>query len=135
MRRSNHRRCPACGELTITAARRFVGGWFFIGCPNCRRQLRLDPQHGQRWILLTAFGLIGGAAVLGAALTDFRVAFVAAGALACALLYVWEFLLTRRAPLEVVTPEEAREYRRNWVMTAIATLFATAAVVYAAAQF
>jgi hypothetical protein len=31
-----------------------------------------------------------------------------------------------------VTPAEAREYRRNWVMTAVATLAATAAIVYAA---
>jgi hypothetical protein len=131
----NHRRCPACGELTITAAQRFIGGWFFIGCPNCRRQLRVDPQHGQRWILLTAFAVIGAAAIVGAAITDSRIAFVAAGAVACVLLYVWEFVLTRRSPLEAVTAEEAREYRRNWVLTAAATLFAAAAVAYAASRF
>ena len=134
MHNVDHMRCPACGELTITAARRFIGGWFFIGCPNCRRQLRVDPQHGQRWILLAAFALIGAAAIAAVALTDFRVAFVGTGAIACALLYVWEFLLTRRAPLEAVTAEEARGYRRNWVMTVAATLFATGAVVYAATQ-
>ena len=55
-------------------------------------------------------------------------------ALACAMLYVWEFLLTRQAPLEAVTPEEAREYRRNWVMTAVATIVATVAVVFAATR-
>ncbi len=56
------------------------------------------------------------------------------GALACALLYVWEFLLTRRSPLEVVTLEEAREYRRNWIMTSIATICATGALVYLTTQ-
>ena len=54
----NHRRCTACGELAIKPMQRFFGGWFFIRCPNCRRQLRVDPLHGQRWILLTAFVLI-----------------------------------------------------------------------------
>ena len=87
----NHRRCTACGELSITTAKRFIGGWFFIRCPNCRRQLRVDPQHGQRWILLTAFALIGAASIAGAAVTGHTLAFVGAGALACALLYVWEF--------------------------------------------
>jgi len=43
-------------------------------------------------------------------------------------------VLTRRSPLEVVPDDEAREYRRNWVLTAFATLFATGAVVYAATQ-
>ena len=128
----NHRRCTSCGELSITPANRFIGGWFFIRCPNCRRSLRLDLQHGQRWILFTAFVLIGAASIVGAAITGYTLALVGAGALACLLLYVWEFLLTRRSPLEPVTSEEAREYRRNWVMTAVAALFATAAVVYAA---
>jgi hypothetical protein len=134
MHNFNHRRCTACGELSITAAKRFMGGWFFIRCPNCRRSLRVDPQHGQRWILLAAFVLIGATAIAGAAITGFTLAFVGAGALACALLYVWEFLLTRRAPLEAVTDEEVREYRRNWIMTAVAAICATAAVVYAATQ-
>jgi cytochrome c-type biogenesis protein CcmH/NrfG len=130
----DHRRCPACGELRIVAMQRFIGGWFFIRCPNCRRQLRVDPQHGQRWILLVALALIGAAAIAGAAVTDHTGALVAAGALACALLYIWEFALTRHSPLEAVTREEARGYRRNWVLTAVATLFATCAVVYAATQ-
>ena len=134
MHNFDHRRCPACGELKIAAARRFVGGWFFIRCPNCRRQLRVDPQHGQRWILLLALALIGAAAIAGAAVTDHRVGFMAVGALACAMVYIWEFVLTRRSPLEVVADDEARGYRRNWVMTAFATLFATGAVVYAATQ-
>ena len=134
MHRGDHRRCPACGELTIFAARRFVGGWFFIRCPNCRRQLRVDPQHGQRWILLVALGLIGVAAIAGAAVTDDRVEFVAVGALACAMVYIWEFALTCRSPLEPVAEDEARGYRRNWVITAVATLFATGAVVFAATQ-
>ena len=134
MHNFNHRRCSACGELTIEPSQRFFGGWFFIRCPNCQRQLRVDPQHGQRWILLTAFVLIGATAITGAALTGNTLAFVAAGALACAMLYVWEFLLTRRAPLEAVTAEEAREYRRNWVMTAVATIVATVAVVFAATR-
>jgi hypothetical protein len=130
----DHRRCSACGELTIKPSQRFFGGWFFIRCPNCHRHLRVDPQHGQRWILLTAFVLIGAAAITGAALTGNTLAFVGAGALACAMLYVWEFLLTRQAPLEAVTPEEAREFRRNWVMTAVATIVATVAVVFAATR-
>ena len=130
----NHRRCSACGELTITVRQRFVGGWFFIRCPNCRRQLRVDPQHGQRWILLAAFVLIGAASIAGAAVTGHALALLGAGALACALLYVWEFLLTRRSPLESVTTQEAREYRRNWVMTAAATVCATGALVYLATQ-
>jgi len=134
MHNFDHRRCPACGELKIAAARRFVGGWFFIRCPNCRRQLRVDPQHGQRWILLVALALIGAAAIAGAAVTDHRVGFVAVGALACAMVYIWEFVLTHRSPLEVVADDEARGYRRNWVMTAFATLFATGAVLYAATQ-
>ena len=130
----NHRRCTACGELSITTRQRFVGGWFFIRCPNCRRQLRVDPQHGQRWILLTAFVLIGAAAIAGAAVTGHTLALLGAGALACALLYVWEFLLTRRSPLESVTTQEAREYRRNWIMTGAATICATGALVYLALQ-
>jgi uncharacterized membrane protein len=130
----NHRRCTACGELTITTARRFIGGWFFIRCPNCRRQLRVDPQHGQRWILLTAFVLIGAASIAGAAVTGHTLPLVGAGVLACTLLYLWEFTLTRRAPLETVTSEEAREYRRNWIMTAVATLCATVSLVFAATQ-
>ena len=134
MHRFNHRRCSACGELTIKPSQRFLGGWFFIRCPNCQRQLRVDPQHGQRWVLLTAFVVIGAAAISGAALTGNTLAFVGGGAFACVLLYVWEFLLTRRSPLEPVTPVEAREYRRNWIMTAVATVAATAAIVYAATQ-
>jgi hypothetical protein len=134
MHNFDHRRCLACGELKISAVRRFVGGWFFIRCPNCRRHLRVDPQHGQRWILLVALALIGAAAIAGAAVTDHTGGFVAVGALACALVYIWEFVLTRRSPLEVVTDDEARGYRRNWVMTAVATLFATGAVVFAATQ-
>ena len=130
----DHRRCTACGELAITTAKRFIGGWFFIRCPNCRRQLRVDPQHGQRWILLTAFSLIGAASIAGAAVTGHALALVGAGALACGLLYVWEFVLTRRSPLEAVTTEEARGYRRNWVMTAVATMCAAGALVYAATQ-
>ena len=43
-------------------------------------------------------------------------------------------VLTRRSPLEAVTEDEARGYRRNWAMTTVATLFATGAVVYAATQ-
>ena len=131
----NHRRCTACGELTITTGKRFVGGWFFIRCPNCRRQLRVDPQHGQRWILLTAFLLIGTAAIAGAAVTGHTLALIGVGALACALLYIWEFLLTRRSPLESVTAQEAREYRRNWAMTAVAAICTTGALVYLATQF
>ncbi len=134
MHNFDHRRCTACGELAITTAKRFIGGWFFISCPNCRRQLRVDPQHGQRWILLTAFTLIGAAAVAGAAVTGHTLALVGAGALACTLLYVWEFLLTRRSPLEAVTMEEARGYRRNWIMTTVATICAAVALAYAATQ-
>jgi len=134
MHNFDHRRCSACGERTISAMQRFIGGWFFVRCRNCRRELRVDPQHRQRWILLTALALIGAASIAGAAVTGHTVPFVAAGALACALLYIWEFLLTRRSPLEAVTAEEAREYRRNWMMTAVATLFATCAVVFAATQ-
>jgi len=134
MHNFNHRRCAACGELAIKAMQRFVGGWFFIRCPNCRRQLRVDPQHGQRWILLTAFVLIGAAALAGAAVTGNTLSFIGVGVFACAMLYVWEFLLTRHAPLEPVTADEAREYRRAWVMTAVATVVATVAVVYAAMQ-
>ena len=98
MHNFNHTRCTACGELAIKPMQRFIGGWFFIRCPNCRRQLRVDPQHGPRWILLTAFVLIGAAALAGEALTGQTLSFVGAGVLACAMLYVWEFLLTRRAP-------------------------------------
>jgi uncharacterized membrane protein len=90
--------------------------------------------HGQRWILFTAFALIGAASIAGAAITDSTVAFVGAGVLACALLYVWEFLLTRGAPLEPVTNQEVREYRRNWIMTTVATVCATVAIVYAVTQ-
>ena len=124
------RRCSACGELTITKLSRFIGGWFFVRCPNCRRLLRVDPQHGQRWMLLAAFALIGAAAIAGAAVTDQAIAFIVAGALACALLYVWEFLLTRRAPLDPVTEEEARGYKRHWVLASAATIAASAAVAF-----
>ena len=126
----DHRRCAACGELTITKARRFVGGWFFVRCPNCRSLLRVDPQHGQRWMLIAAFTLIGGAAIAGAAATEQPVGFIAAAAIACALLYAWEFLLTRRAPLEPVSDEEARGYKRNWMLASAATLVASAAVAF-----
>ena len=46
-------------------------------------------------MLIAAFALIGAAAIGGAAVTSQPVAFVAAGTIACALLYVWEFALTR----------------------------------------
>ena len=134
MRESDHRRCSACGELSITALQRFLGGWFFIRCANCRRRLRIDPQHGQRWILLAAFALIGAASIAMVALTGKVAAFVIAGAIACALLYVWDFLLTRRSPLEAVTATEARGYLRNWALAALATLLATGAIAFAAAQ-
>ena len=127
----DHRRCSACGELSITKARRFIGGWFFVRCPNCRRLLRVDPQHGQRWTLLLAFALIGAVAIAGAAVTNQPIAFVAAGAIACAALYAWEFVLTRRSPLEPITNEEARGYRRNWAIASIATVAASAAVAFA----
>ena len=128
------RRCSACGELSITSMRRFLGGWFFVRCSNCRSLLRLDPQHGQRWILLAAFAVIGAAVIGGAAVTDRPFVLIIAGAIACVLLYVWEFLLTRRSPLERVTPTEARGYRRNWVLGALATLAATGAIAFAATQ-
>ena len=134
MHNVDHRRCPACGELSITALLRFLGGWFFIPCPNCRRPLRVDPQHGQRWILVLAFALIGAAAIVVAALTEEPLPLVAAGGIACALLYAWEFALTRRSPFEAVTDEEARGYRRNWAIAAVATLCATGAVAFAATQ-
>jgi hypothetical protein len=131
MHNYNDRRCTACGELAITSRQRFIGGWLFIRCPNCQRLLRVDPQHGQRCMLLTAFALIGAASIAGAALTDQAIAIVAVGATACALLYAWDFMLTRRSPLDPVTLEEAREYRRNWVIAAIATMVATGAVALA----
>jgi hypothetical protein len=131
MHSEDYRRCSGCGELTITKTRRFVGGWFFVRCPNCRCQLRVDPQHGQRWMLLAAFALIGAAAIAGAVVTNQPVVSVAIGAIACALLYVWEFLLTRRAPLERVSDEEARGYKRHWVLASVATIAATAAVAFA----
>jgi hypothetical protein len=128
------RRCSACGELSITKARRFIGGWFFVRCPNCRRLLRVDPQHGQRWMLLAAFALIGAVAIAGTAVTNQPILFIAAGALACAALYAWEFALTHRSPLEPVTSEEARGYRRNWAIASIATVAASAAVAFAVTQ-
>jgi len=131
MQNVDPQRCSACGELSITTARRFVGGWFFVRCPNCRRLLRVDPQHGQRWMLITAFALIGAAAIGGAAVTSQPAALIAAGTIACALLYVWEFALTRRSPLEPVTAEEARGYKRLWVITSVATVAATGAVAFA----
>jgi hypothetical protein len=130
MHNFDHRRCSACGELSITKMRRFVGGWFFVRCPNCRRLLRVDPQHGQRWMLIVAFALIGAAAIAGAAATS-QLAVIVAGVVACALLYVWEFVLTRRSPLEPVTREEAREYRRHWLIASVATIAASAAVAVA----
>jgi len=130
MRSDEHRRCSACGELTISKLRRFLGGWFFVRCPNCRRLLRVDPQHGQRWMLLAAFALIGAAAIAGGAVIDQPVAFVAAAAIACTLLYVWEFLLTRGAPLDPVTDEEARGYKRHWALASAATIAASAAVAF-----
>jgi hypothetical protein len=134
MSESDHRRCSACGELSITALQRFLGGWFFIRCVNCRRRLRIDPQHGQRWVLLAAFALIAAASIAMVALTGKVAAFVVAGAIACVLLYVWEFLLTRRSPLEAVTATEAREYVRNWTIAALAALFATVAIAFAATR-
>ena len=127
----DYRRCSACGELSITKARRFIGGWFFVRCPNCRCLLRVDPQHGQRWMLMAAFAVIGAAAIAGAAVTDQPITFIAAGAIACTLLYVWEFVLTRGSPLEPVTNEEARGYRRHWAIASVATVAATAAVAFA----
>jgi hypothetical protein len=132
---NNYRRCSACGELSITMTRRFLGGWFFIRCPNCQCLLRLDPQHGQRWMLLTAFGLVGAAAIAGAALIERPIGFIAAGIVACALLYAWEFALTRRSPLEAVSAEDAREFRRNWLLGAISTLAASAAIAFAVTRF
>jgi hypothetical protein len=131
MQNFDPRRCSACGELSITRASRFVGGWFFVRCPNCRRLLRVDPQHGQRWMLIAAFALIGAAAIGGAAVTSQPAAFVAAGTIACALLYVWEFALTRRSPLEAVNTEEARGYKRLWAIASVATVAASAAVAFA----
>ena len=130
----DHRRCSGCGELSITRTQRFMGGWFFIRCPNCRCLLRVDPQHGHRWTLLTAFVLIGAVSIAGATVTGQAIAFVAAGAIACTLLYAWEFGLTRRSPLEAVTPEEARGYRRHWAITAVATVVAATAVAFAVAR-
>ena len=131
MHRFKPQRCAACGELAITEKQRFIGGWFFIRCPNCKRLLRVDPQHGERWLLLTAFALIAAASIAGAAITHHYFVSVTIGALACAGLYVWEFTLTRQAPLFVVTPDEAREYRRNWIITAVATAIATLVVAFA----
>ena len=130
MQSNEPRRCSACGELTITTLRRFLGGWFFVRCSNCRSLLRVDPQHGQRWMLLAAFALIGAAAIAGAAVTDQPLASVALAAIACGLLYVWEFLLTRRAPLEAVTADEARGYKRLWALASAATVAASAAVAF-----
>ena len=134
MQNDDHRRCPACGELSIEPMFRFVGGWFFIRCPNCDSLLRVDPQHGQRWIIVAALALIGAAAIAGAAVTDRPVTLIAAGAIACVLLYGWEFLLTRASPLEAVTHEEAREYRRHWALAALAAVFASGAIAFAATQ-
>ena len=125
------RRCSACGELSITRARRFIGGWFFVRCPNYQSLLRVDPQHGQRWMLIAAFALIGGAAIAGAAVTAQPMPFIAAGAIACALLYIWEFALTRRSPLEPVSGEEARGYKRHWAIASAATVVASVAVAFA----
>ena len=130
----DHRRCPACGELSIAPLSRFVGGWFFIRCANCRTLLRVDPQHGERWIIVAALALIGAAVIAGAAATDRPAVLIVAGTLACALLYGWEFLLTRAAPLEAVTQEEAREYRRHWAIAALAAVFAFGAIAFAATQ-
>ena len=127
----DHRRCSSCGELSISKAQRFIGGWFFVRCPNCRCLLRVDPQHGSRWMLLTAFAVIGIASIAAAALTDQAVVLITAGAIACALLYAWEYVLTRDAPLFVVTPAEAKEYRLSWVIAAIATVVASIAVAFA----
>ena len=82
-----------------------------------------------------AFALIGAAAIVGAAATYQPVAFVALGALACTLLYGWEFLLTRRAPLEAVTRDEARGYKRNWALASLATLAASAAIAFPVTRF
>jgi hypothetical protein len=128
---TDDRRCSACGELSITKARRFVGGWFFVRCPKCQSLLRVDPQHGQRWMLIAAFALIGAAAIAGAAITGQPLPFIAAGAVACALLYIWEFTLTRHSPLERVSSEEARGYKRHWAITSAATVAAGVAVAFA----
>jgi hypothetical protein len=53
---------------------------------------------------------------------------------ACVPPYVWEFLLTRRSPLEPVTPVEAHGYRRNWAFGALAMLAATGPIAFAATQ-
>lgn len=134
MQTDDPRRCPACGELSIAPSSRFIGGWFFIRCANCRSLLRLDPQHGQRWIIVAALALIGAAAIAGAAVTDRPVTLIVAGVIACGLLYAWEFLLTRASPLEAVTPEEAREYRRHWAIAALSAVFASGAIAFAATQ-
>ena len=82
-------------------------------------------------MLIAAFALIGAAAIGGAAVTSQPAAFVAAGTIACALLYVWEFALTRRSPLEAVTAEEAHGYKRLWAIASVATVAASAAVAFA----
>jgi len=74
-----------------------------------------------------AFALIGAASIAGAAATGQVLAFVTAGVIACTSLYAWEFALTRRSPLEAVSATEAREYRRNWAIAAVATLVAVVA--------
>lgn len=134
MHNVNDRRCAACGELAINAVQRLVGGWFFIRCPNCRRLLRVDPQHGERWVLLTAFALIGATSLAGAVVTGHIVICIVMGAAACAALYAWDFLLTRHAPLFVVTPPEAREYRRSWIITAVTMVIATCVLAFAVSK-
>jgi hypothetical protein len=80
MQNDDERRCSACGELSLTKARRCIGGWFFVRGPNCRKLLRVDPHHGQRWMLLAAFALIGAAAITDAAAADQPFPFLVFGA-------------------------------------------------------
>jgi hypothetical protein len=82
-------------------------------------------------MLIAAFALLGAAAIAGAAITAQPVAFTAAGVIACALLYIWEFALTRGSPLEAVTSEEARGYKRHWAIASAATVAASVAVAFA----
>ena len=83
-------------------------------------------------MLVTALLLVGGASVVGAVVTEQPLALAAGGVVGCALLYVWEFALTLRSPLEPVSAQEAREYRRNWALSAVVTLAAIGSVTLAA---
>jgi len=66
------------------------------------------------------------------AVTEQPLALAVGGVVGCALLCAWEFALTLRSPLEPISGEEAREYRRNWVITAVVTLAAIGSVTVAA---